>query len=484
MRSLQAVQMDNIFPDISDVMLRRGSDTWITGANSAIKSLHAYESASGAKLFASTTTKIYDATTTGTFGASVVTCTSGAWSSTNMSTSGGQFLVMVNGVDSMQVYDGSTWNAITGISTPAITGVATTALSYVVQHQRRLWFVKANSMDLYYLPVDSYAGAASVFPVGPLFKKGGKVTAIGTWTVDGGTGSQDFFVIVTSAGELAVYQGTDPADATKWSLVGVYEAGKPVGTRPFADFGGDLLYLSENGLFPVSEFLQSAILDVTKAVNFLVQGAYLPMVEAYKTVAGWQVLAFRRGNFLLINLPVAADTTSVQFVMNLTTKAWCRFLNWNASCFCESGGNLYFAVGTKVYLAWTGTSDSGVTIQGDVIAAYNGFGYGQEKQITLVRPHVSIDGSVSFKLSLDTDFRSYEGSSQVTYTTGTGTGIWGSSLWDGALWSAGTTPLKPTWTTVPCDIGFLHAFRLQILSSSATVSWTATNFLYTPAGVL
>jgi hypothetical protein len=43
-------------------------------------------------------------------------------------------------------------------------------------------------MDLWYLPIDSIAGAAHKFPVGALFKKGGHLVAIGAWTLDSGNG--------------------------------------------------------------------------------------------------------------------------------------------------------------------------------------------------------------------------------------------------------------------------------------------------------
>jgi hypothetical protein len=484
MRPLQAVTMDNVFPDVTNVMLRKGSDTWIDGLADPIKSLHGWEGTGGYKLFAATNAGVYNASTSGTFGAADIACTSGDWISTNFANSGGSFLIMVNGTDSLLKYDGSAWAAITGVSVPAITGVATNTLSYVSLHKKRLWFVEEDSMSLWYLPTDAFAGAATEFPVGALFKLGGKLVATGSWTLDNGSGADDYFVAITSAGEAAVYKGTDPADATAWGLVGVYEIGRPVGRRPLSDFGGDLVYLSENGLFPLSKFLQSTIVDRTSALSFLVQGAYLPMVAAYKDVAGWCVGVFRGGNFLYINLPYSEDVYSTQFVMNLTTKAWCRFTNWNASCFLGVGGKLYYACDGVVYQAWTGTSDSGAAIQGDVIQAYNQFGMPAEKQITLLRPHLSFEGNMTIQYSIDTDFRAYGSNSQLTYVTNGSVGIWDSSDWDQCVWSLGVAPIKPTWMTVTCDIGFLHALRIRIISSTVSAEWAATNYLFIPGGTL
>jgi hypothetical protein len=148
-------------------------------------------------------------------------------------TSGGNFLFAVNGVDSAKTFDGATW------AVPAITVATSANWNYIALHKRRIWAVEKNTMNLWYLAVDSIAGAATQFPVGALFKKGGHVVAIGSWTIDNGSGVDDLLAIATSAGEIAIYQGTDPASVATWDLVGVYTVGRPVGDKPFLDYGGD-----------------------------------------------------------------------------------------------------------------------------------------------------------------------------------------------------------------------------------------------------
>lgn len=485
MPPLDAVVMDNIFPGVTDVILRKGSVSSVTGFGAKVKSLLPYESAAGAKIFAATDAGVYNATIPGTAPAAEFSCTSGKWKSINFSNAGGSWLVAVNGADKMRVYNGTTWTAIDNVSTPALTGVTTSNLTYVSLFKKRLWFVEKNSMNLWYLAVDAIAGTATQFPVGSLFSRGGKVIATGNWTIDGGSGADDYFVILTSKGEAAVYQGTDPASSSTWALVGVYYVGTPVGDSPITDYGGDLLIMTTAGLFPASKFLQSAILDRTASINFKVQGAYLDYVAAYGTLySNWSMQIYYEANMLILNIPTGDYTTSEQFVMNLTTKAWCRFTGWNAACFAVLGKTLYFASGTSVKIGWTGNSDDGAAIQAEVVQAYNKLGVNGQKTITLVRPHVVLQNKAVISAAFDTDFKSAKSSTEISYTVPNNSGIWDASFFNAAVWATDEVPLFPTWVEVPNDLGFLHAFGLRVISSTASFKWTATNYLLRPAGVL
>jgi len=484
MGPLEAVVMDNIFPGVQDVALRPGRSDWVTGFSANVRGLMPYNGGASSKLFAATSAGVYDVTSSGTMGAVVTACTDGRWISVNFRTAGGSYLTMVNGVDSLKLYDGATWVTVTGVSVPAITGVTTSSLNYVSIHKKRQWFVEADTMNLWYLPVDSIAGAATQFPVGSLFKLGGYVVATGSWTLDSGSGVDDLFVIATSNGEIAVYQGTDPASSATWALVGVYEAGPPVGRRPLLDYGGDLLYLSKNGLIPLSKLVQSPVLELSSMVSFNIDGAMLDATSTYAANNGWQAILHRNGTALIVNVPVSADTLSYQYVMNVVTKAWCRFTGWNASCWAVLGSDIYFGGGTGVSKAWIGTSDAGTPITGQVAQSYNSFGMAGQKAISLVRPNLEVSGSATLRMAIDADFKTFNGQTLVTYTPISAGATWDSSLWDTGLWDAGASPVESKWLTVPNDLGYLHSFRLQLTTSSASFVWTSTNYAYKPAGIL
>lgn len=474
----EAIVMDNMFPGVQDVSLRRGSEDWATGAPANIRTLLPYSGPSGDKLFAVTAANIYDVTAAGVIGAGVHAVTNSFWSYVNFSNSGGNWLAMVNGVDPYTIYSGAAW------TTPAINNVLGADLNYLTVHQRRIWAIQKNSMDLWYLDIEAISGDASRFPVGALFKKGGHLVAIGSWTVDSGAGKDDLFAVVTSNGEIAVYGGTDPDSITTWSLIGVYDVAKPLGPRPLVNFGGDLLYLSVIGLVPMTKLTQSSLLNAADSVSFNIDGAFLAAGEDFASNFGWQPILHKTQNLLLVNVPVSPDTVSYQFVMNTITKAWCRFTGWDAACWAMSGSNIFFAGGDKVYRAWTGTNDSGAAITAQVAQAYSSFGMRGQKEISLVRPNIAFSNAVNVQIALDADFRSFSGRTELNYAPTTGSGIWGLSLWGGANWSGGPQPLDPKWTTVPGELGYLHSLRMQLVSSIASVTWTSTDFAARPAGIL
>ena len=473
-----AIQMDNIFPGVQEVELRKGRIDWKTGFGANIRTLMPYHAATTSKLFAATSSGVYDATGSGVVGAVVSAATNGFWSHTNIANSGGSWLIMVNGVDDGKRYDGTTW------FTSGITGVAGSSLNYVTLHQKRLWFVEKSSMNLWYLGTESVTGAATKFPVGALFKKGGYVLAIGSWTIDSGSGTNDLFVIVTSNGEAAAYQGTDPSSSTTWALLGVYEVPRPLGNRPLIDFGGDLLYLSRNGLIPLSKLAQSAVLDRSQQVSYKIDGAMAAAADTSSSVFGWQMVLHKTKNMLVVNAPVSADVLSYQFVMNTITGAWCRFTNWNASCWAVLDDDIYFAGGTTVSKAWTGFNDAGTPIIGQVAQAYSYLGSRGQKAITLARMNFSLGGSLTLQMTLDTDFRTFSGETTIGYTATSTGALWDAGLWDTGLWDGGDQTIDPKWETLPGELGYQHSFRMQVTTSQSAFSWTSTDFAWRPAGIL
>jgi hypothetical protein len=119
------------------------------------------------------------------------------------------------------------------------------------------------------------------------------------------------------------------------------------------------LYLSALGLLPLSKLLQSTLIDQSPLSVLTSTVRFLMLPNSYGSTIGWQMLTHGASNMLLVNVPVTQDVFSYQFVMNTITKAWCRFTGWNASCWAEFNGDIYFASGLKVIKANIGANDSG-----------------------------------------------------------------------------------------------------------------------------
>lgn len=483
MNPMDAPVLDNFFPSSTSVDLRKGSMDWATGFPSRVKTLMNYASPTTTSFFGADDTGIYDITTGGAIGAAVTPLANGYCQYINFSTAAGSFLLSVNGQDKLKLYDGATWADIDGVSVPAITGLATTSIININAFKNRIWFTQRDSLDIWYLPVASIGGAATKFPLGGLFTRGGYLMSMGTWTVDGGGGVDDLAVFVTSEGEIAVYQGTDPASPTTWSLVGIYFISAPLGRRCFTKYGGDLLYLCRQGLYPISSALQSASVDKTIALSDKISPTFNESAQAFHSNLGWQTTIFTTANMLLVNVPAYVGSQSYQYVMNLITKSWCRFTDWNSSCLFTWDGNLYFGGENKVVQAWTGVSDNNDYITGTAMTAYSYLNSPGLKHFKLVRPIMKVSSSFDLYIAVTIDYDDNDFDySIISSTIGTAS-LWDTAIWDLDLWGSGPSTVK-FWNSVNVNDGYATAFKMQIRTKLSSVQWQSTDYAYMPGGVI
>src|SRR5947207_3620163 len=191
MKATDAVRLTNLFPRPTYCEVRGGATNWATGMAATGKSLMAWNGPTGSnKLFAGTSSGIYNVTNSGAVGAAeTATVTNGKFQWVNFATaSGTEFLVAVNGTDKMLYYDGTTWESVDGGSAHAVTGVTTSNIIQVNVFKFRLFFIEKSKLSFWYLPVSSLGGAAVEFQLNTIFSRGGYVMAMATWTIDSGTG--------------------------------------------------------------------------------------------------------------------------------------------------------------------------------------------------------------------------------------------------------------------------------------------------------
>lgn len=482
MEPTDAVILDNFFPMASDVRLRDGFTNHITGITGAVNTLCAYNSPTANKLFGAAGANIYNVTTAGAVGAAVVTGqTSDQWQHVNFSTPGGSFMYLANGSDSMQLYDGTAWTTVDAASTPAITGVTTSTIIHLNVFKTRIWMVERSSMRVWYLPVNSIGGAASSLDFSSIFKLGGYLMAMGTWSLDAGQGLDDYAVFITSQGEVAVYKGTDPASASTWSLVGVFVIGAPIGRRCLEKFAGDLLMIGRDGLVPMSQALMSSRVNSKIALTDKIQEAVSEATTAYGGNFGWQTVLYPAENMLLVNVPISS-TESHQHVMNTITKAWCRFTGWNATCWERFNDLIYFGTNGGVKLAWSGQSDNNANINAEALQAFHYFGNnGQIDLFTMVRPVLSANGTPGISVGVNVDFDVSSPVSIPTFSSNPAA-IWDAAIWDADIWS-GDYVIKKDWVSVNA-YGKCAAIHIKTASRSTKLKWAATDFNFQPGGFL
>jgi hypothetical protein len=471
MDTLDAVQLTNLFPTVNNVVLRGGYTKYSTGIAGQVQTLMSYSSGATDKLFAIAGTSIFDCTAGGAVGAAVKTGLSNAkWEYVNVTTPAGGYIYAVNGVDAPLLYNGSAW------TNPTITGVTGTTLSNITTFKNQVWFTQNASLKAWYLPTLSIAGAANAIDMSSVAQLGGYLVSVGTWTLDAGYGVDDNLVFITSNGEVIVWSGTDPSDSTKWALVGVWRLGKPVGKRCLMKYGGDILILTYNGLYPLAASLQSSRLDPRIALSDKIQGAFTAATQQYGSNFGWDISFDPQHNALTVNIPVQ-EGQQQQYVMNNITKAWCNFVGQAANCWTIYNNEPYWGGNGFVAHAWDDSyADDDSDINGYALQAFNYFdARGVKKYFTRARPSIFTNGSPSIFLGLNMDFDLADTTAALSFSPQINA-KWDTAQWDVDYWATDNV-ITNNWQGVT-GIGYCAGTQFKSASQGITILWASTDIVY------
>lgn len=349
--------------------------------------------------------------------------------------------------------------------------------------KNRLYFTQKDTMKVWYLPVDAIGGDAFPLDFGGIAKNGGFVQGMATWTLDAGQGADDYAVFATNMGEVIVYNGTDPTDATTWALKGVWQLGYIFSRRFFYKFAGDILLLTQDGLVPLASALQSSRLDPRINITDKIYYEISREADAYSTYFGWQVIYYAKPNMLLINIPNPSGTE--QYVMHTISKAWCNFTGIQTTVFELHNDDLYFGGDGFVGKFWNTKSDDGKPISGTCQQAYTYFDMpGQQKRFTMVRPTFLVDTGVpGVYCGINTDFQTQNNLGQVSFTSIPGeVAIWDDAKWDENAW-AGSLIVSRNWQGVT-GLGYAAGINMNIVSQGIDVHWVSTDYVMEKGSVI
>lgn len=467
--------MENMFPTQQGVRLRGGA-LKVATIGARVVSMFTYQTAALSKIFATSDAAIYDISAfnpTTVPSAAVGTLSSGYFSTAQMGTVGGEYLYAVNGTDLARLYDGASWVAVDGASTPAITGVTTSTLSYVWTHKNRFWFVQKNTKTAWYLPVDSIGGAAADFSLDGVFQKGGSLLFGTTWSSDSGSGMDDRAVFVSTEGEVAVYQGDNPASAATWALVGVYSMAKPLGPKCHIRAGGDVLVGTAAGLVPLTAVTQkdASSIDVS-SVSAPVEPSWRSNAVKYSPLRPWEVIKWPRENMMLVTLPHDLKTA---FVANMQSGGWAKYIGWDMQCGTEFLDAVYFGDSSgSIFAAEQGGSDDGNPYLARL--SYMPSDMGQSagfKNVGALRATFISSSTIQPQLSVTPNYNViFPTVPPVTDSAGGSGALWDVALWDVALWDDNDVNgvVRPAYSTGWVSVGASGtavAPQLQIMTGGA-----------------
>lgn len=498
--------LENFFPTASAIILRRGSRKYaeLGSQNERVTALFKYVVGNNRKLFASTSSTIYDITVVtqaysysigldddwtmaleadpdadtigqdSTTGLDVWTdALGGDWSTVQFTTTGGTFLVGVNGESGGFIFDGASFAPAEG-GTPAITfpegiPLTTADLCYVWAYKSRLWFLQKESLVAWYLDVDQIGGELTAFQLGSEFPRGGSLIIGQTWSLEGGAegGLSEQVVFITTEGEVAIYQGSNPEDANDWRKVGVYRIGAPLGYKAIMRAGGDLLVGTNLGLVALSQAIQvdfAAIASTT--VSYPID---VPWVEAVERRGGngWCCAIWAEKQMAIVAPPVTDGSSPDVFVSNAKTGAWCNFTNWPVTCMETFNGRLLFGTNDGfVKDAMVGGTDDGALFTGAFLPLFSDAGSpsatktGKMARAT-IRSASAIDERVFCRYDFDKALPPPPSAAPIPVGN-----EWNNAIWDQAIWDSGRDAVVTQGKYSISGQGRRVSIGLQITSGS------------------
>jgi len=484
------VQLDNFIPYNGYVALRGGTRLVVDGFGAPVLTLARWADASTEKIIAGANGEIWDVDFgTKTSLGSGFAANDWQWDNTKGARGTGAKLYLVNGSDTPQVYDGTTLAAVTWAPKSGQPALTISNLHNIRISKDLFFLAEKGELGFWHSDkgVVSPSAELSWFDLGTILPEGGELVAIASYTLEGGDGPDDYTVFVASTGWAALYRGNDPAQATDWSLVGVYTLGKALGKRCVLEIAGDVIVLTVNGYISMRQFIQiGGFGRESFAFNDLIQPEVVRQTRAYKGEFGWQPILVPDLTIALFNVPQSSGTF-VQHVVNTQTSAWGRLKGFNAQCWLVT--NDFLLQGTSSGQVLTsneigiGTDVGNEAIVGEAMTAFSYMGQrGTRKLFQMYRPILETQGSVSVQMTVGIDFDLTTISPAPAGATDEVSAIWDQSDWNLGEWS-GAARTRTDWYTIG-RLGYSVAVKLVVESTGDTCQWKSTDISYAAGGLL
>lgn len=471
----EAVELRNFFPGQGSVVLRNGHSSHATGLGGAVETLGEFNAGATRKMFAGANGELWDTTSAGAGSSLASGFTSDRWQWAQFDdASGGARVGLVNGADAPQIHTGSAVSAMTISGS----GLTPANLDGIHIHKSRSYFWDSGTQDFWYSATNALGGALTKFPLGRVTGTGGNLKAMGTWTKDGGDGQDDLACFFLSSGEVLIYAGDNPGDAAAWALVGRFTIGAPMGPRAIQKIGADLVVSTVDGYQALSIVLsQGRVTQKVGALSDKIRKAVLFATKNYAANFGWQTILYPLGNMAIFNVPLSS-TGFEQHVVNTLTGAWCKFTGQNARSWSMFNDRLYFGGSGVVYKADDGRSDAGAAIAAVGQTAWNYLDAASRKKLfKAVRHMLKVDGTLSYSAGVGVDFGIIN-LEQTESSPVANSSPWDTSPWDTSPWSD-EYAVNTEWAGADGE-GYNVSARLEILTSTRSVEWLSTQYLYEP----
>lgn len=238
--------------------------------------------------------------------------------------------------------------------------------------------------------------------------------------------------------------------------------------------------LTAEGLIPFSRYLQSQ--DRTTALTNRIDQLIAADIAAYGSLQGWELHVFYDDNFLFIHVPLGVSGMRYQYVMNLISGAWSRFLIGEATTWAVKKNKLYFGGLTTVFDGWATGKDVDEPILYQVIPAFSYFkSPAQLKKFNLARIVFQSDIVPQYRTQLLLDFSQEYFTYPLAPLSG-GASLWDVAAWDVELWDSLATYSRQWYALA--GLGYAATQVIYGISYGDTTRIVTLDYVYESGGLL
>jgi len=325
---------------------------------------------------------------------------------------------------------------VTGPPTEAWINVDT--FNIVVSHQNRLFFADNANLVIYYLPIQQKAGQVKFLPMNNMFRRGGVIRAMYTWSVDSGVGMDDLLVVFSSNGECVIWKGIDPD--TDFTMVGIFRFDSPMSKHSITNYGGDLYCLISTGMVAMTTVIRAETENLGEADRAVVS-YFRRQAIANRSSMGWMLFLNPSTSRMFANIPQGNPNGYHQMVKDMPRKVWSKFEDIPARCWGWIDPFVYFGddKGGVYQMHTQYQSDNGAAIKVDVQPAWSLYKSPFKKHFKLIYAYIASDGvpRPMIDIRVDKDLSKAVNQPEVTEQTDPSDALWDVAAWDEDVADAG-----------------------------------------------
>jgi hypothetical protein len=143
------------------------------------------------------------------------------------------------------------------------------------------------------------------FNLNGVLQMGGEIFRIDTISNTTNNSVTCYLVVISTNGEMLVYDGTSPADIANWKLVGNFKIPIPLNKFCFCKMEGDIVVATQNGLVSLQRVIFGGSTQITEALEWRLSSLFNDYSFTNVTLKDFFFLQyFQTDRLLIFNVPI------------------------------------------------------------------------------------------------------------------------------------------------------------------------------------